>query len=253
MRFPSSSCFVYRPAQNADELEALLRLRYQVFRSSNLAKFCDENPDGIDMDSYDIRSHHYGMFPCTVDGWKAPVAYQRVIFETPQSEGLLIEAVAAKYPSLKYNIEPKPSYPFYYMYNSSYGQAVNNFHVNAKSRGESIGEASRFSIDPSIRSVRIMLFAMESIIVHEHVVRGLDWSFTLTYSDLARFFRRFGFQEFPDTQEEIICNVPFTTLLISFPALVEGVKAKLEKMGDVCRKYGAVWFHPDQPEDFGPP
>lgn len=69
---------IFREAKGKEELTALLKLRYQVYRSSPLKGFCPKNEHGIDMDSYDLYSRHFGLF-LRESGKDNPIGYLRLI------------------------------------------------------------------------------------------------------------------------------------------------------------------------------
>ena len=50
---------MYREPRTADELEELYRVRYDVYRDSG---YMQPSPDGLDIDSYDLRSHYVGAY-----------------------------------------------------------------------------------------------------------------------------------------------------------------------------------------------
>jgi len=70
--------YCFREARNVEELYALLKLRYEEYRNSRLAGFCPENEYGLDIDEFDLRSRHFGLFQQSADGEKA-IGYMRVV------------------------------------------------------------------------------------------------------------------------------------------------------------------------------
>jgi len=77
------SYFVFRQAQSVDELRALLKLRYKVYRESRLQQFVPENECGIDLDGYDLRSRHFGLFKNN----SHPIGYMRVVEDNDPNRG----------------------------------------------------------------------------------------------------------------------------------------------------------------------
>ena len=167
----------------------------------------------------------------------------------------MMREVASCYPELENKILNAPVAPFYAMTFSKYGKEIGDFYEQAKCRGETVVEASRFSIHPSVRSLQVVKFAVESILAHELIVRGNDWGITGTHTALARFYKRFGFLEVPGTETEILKsnNVSFTILLIAKQHLTEDFLQRIEKMGEVCRRHGATWLNPEEPDTLEPP
>ena len=188
-------------------------------------------------------------------GGGTPIAYQRIIHDSEVPEAWLMREVAAGYPELEHKILKEPAAPFYAMTFSKYGKEIGEFYEQAKSKGETVVEASRFSIHPTVRSLQVVKFAVESILAHELIARGNDWGITGTHTALARFYKRFGFQEVPGTETEILesNNVSFTILLIAKQNLTADFLRRIEKMGAICRQYGATWLHPDEPDNLEPP
>lgn len=85
----SKTCYIVRKPRNVNELEALLKLRYQVFRQSDLAKYVPENALGIDADKWDDQAHHLGLWSEDIYGTKA-VDYLRVIEKVKTAEASLL-------------------------------------------------------------------------------------------------------------------------------------------------------------------
>ena len=56
------SYFVFREARSTSELEALFRLRYKVYQNSRLHCFEPANEYGINLDCYDLRARHFGLY-----------------------------------------------------------------------------------------------------------------------------------------------------------------------------------------------
>jgi len=142
--------YVVRKPHNVDELEALLKLRYQVFRQSDLAKYVPENALGIDVDKWDDQAHHLGLWSEDIYGVKA-VGYLRVIGKAKTEEAHLLNLLVEKHPILKPKlIDPnKCSIRFLEVFKEV--EAVKTWFQELVSKGESVVEASRLSISPDLQ------------------------------------------------------------------------------------------------------
>lgn len=88
--------FCYREAKNQQELEALLRLRYEVYRGSRLKGFCPENTWGLEMDFYDCHARHFGLFHCA-NSKERPVGYMRVIQKKEAEMAAWVRGIARQH------------------------------------------------------------------------------------------------------------------------------------------------------------
>ena len=146
----SNARYVVRGPRSLDELEALLKLRYQVFRQSDLAKYVPENAIGIDVDKWDEQAHHLGLWSEDIYGVKA-IGYLRVIGEIKTETAPMIKLLGEKHPSLQSKLaDPnKCAIRFLEVFNES--EPVKTWFKSLVSNGDSVVEASRLSVSPDLQ------------------------------------------------------------------------------------------------------
>ena len=54
--------YYFRELQDQQEMLNWLRLRYTIYNSTRCAGFLKTNEEEIDVDHYDLKSRHYGLF-----------------------------------------------------------------------------------------------------------------------------------------------------------------------------------------------
>jgi Acetyltransferase (GNAT) domain len=94
--------FTYREAANQAELEQLFRLRYACFTQGVWEKhsLISRNPYRMDIDVFDLKSTHNGVF-IQQDGKEIAVAYTRFVGKTKNKQSDWVKNILAKCPKLK--------------------------------------------------------------------------------------------------------------------------------------------------------
>lgn len=150
--------FVFREAQSLSELESLLRLRYEVYRTSRLQQFVPENEYGIDFDCYDLRARHFGLFMNDIE----PVGYHRPVSNAygPLCDEIL--RLAAQFPGMSEKVRSKPEQPLPIMTYWPEAHILKELHNEIKGQRKSLAEATKFTLDPSMASVKLATHIIES-------------------------------------------------------------------------------------------
>lgn len=256
-----SPYYCYREAQSPEELEALLRLRYAVYRNSRLAGFCPENPWALDLDAYDCRARHFGLFCCTVSGQQA-VGYMRVIqqAETPAAPWIR-QLAAACTPEWLEKISPAPERPFPAMNYFPGAQAViGKLLAESPNRGEWLCEASRFVVDPAHCSARLGLRLIEASIAIYFYVLGFRNAVICCSESHVPAYRRYWFVPLREVVSKRIREVTGGSALMLSAAAFKSNKTagaeqknRIQALAQNYRRYGCICFHPEQPGCFAPP
>lgn len=197
----NTTYFEFREARTSDELRAIFKLRYRLYRDSRLKDFCEENEYEVDMDSYEIFGKHMGLFKIQ-NGESTLVGFHRPIF--PQVSNLKEEilAVAAEYPKLCQSVTAIPSQPLPLMeYCSDPSAALRQFYFHEKNQWARVCEATKFAIEPDDSTLPLA----KPVIDAEHAIQffcnGADISIMGINSSHLPLYRRYGYELVPGTTE----------------------------------------------------
>lgn len=155
---PLDEKYIFREVKTTEELKALLGLRYRSYRNSRLKGLVKWNHDEIDLDSWDFKSRHFGLFRVN-NANDCPVGYMRVVTGHPSFSVKQINSLNSNM------IQSEPKYPFPCMnYFPGADVLISNFLDSLKINGEGLTECTRFSIDAGQRSMYFSRFMIESIL-----------------------------------------------------------------------------------------
>ena len=254
--------FCYREAHSEKELEALLRLRYQIYRNSKLAGFCPENDWGIDLDAWDACAIHFGLFRCEGDA-EEPVGYMRAIQEGETHHAGFIRSIAWRQSAaLLEAVAKTPEVPFPAM--SYFPGATEKFGPmlsEARLDGKKYGEASRLALREDCANLKLTLSLIEYAIAINFIENGFHRS-VLTCSELhSRIYHRYGWRQVNGTKTEEIVRenerVPRTLMAMrweDFQQIVPvEIQMRVSKMALAYRETDRIYYYPDQPNYYYPP
>lgn len=154
--------FVCRQAYTGAELRLLLQLRYRVMRAAYGTLLVQENAAEIDLDAFDYRSIHIGVFEYDGAIHRA-VGYMRLITEAETVFAPMIREIVAEIPTLAAADVP-PQYPFPLF---KFFDATDTVRLMDEWRGNAHGsllETGRFCLDESLQRSGAARFAVESMI-----------------------------------------------------------------------------------------
>jgi hypothetical protein len=194
----------FREPQSAEELTDLLKLRYEVRRSCHLQSICPENESSIDIDSFDSKAHHVGLFQ-QIDGRSVAVGCSRVVFNMTGPFSDWITSIAEAN-NMKHKLAPLVhTFPFQTHMPIDYANQLNAQYERALSVGQTFGESGGNVIAPIARSIRTSLFFIESLVACFKLYKLIDYVAMNTTARHAKVYRQFGFQPvegIPDPWED---------------------------------------------------
>jgi Acetyltransferase (GNAT) domain len=245
--------YTYREAQNITELEALLKLRYKVYRKSKYINFCPKNKHQINLDQYDLYSRHFGLFE-NKSGIEKPVGYMRVVQEerSPTANQVLEIAKKAS-PKLADSLQIPVTKPFPLMTYFRGSEKVNSVLARLASNGLKMCEASRFVFAKEIRSLQLAKFVTESSVA---IYRALGFYCSIITCSIphSRFYNQYGFSQLKGTGLHIGHSQPPLLLLLLLSQDVPSSKEnKIDQMSKTFNDHNAICFHPNKPKHFCPP
>lgn len=245
------SKFVYREAQSAAELNSLVQLRYNVFRSSRYAGVTTEHVSGLDLNCFDLRSKHYGLF--LVDGQnQTPVSYQRIIHDSISPHAEWVMEMAAPFPDMQKRVLEAPSMPFPFLdYFKDDNGIADSFIANSKKRGEQLGEASRISLHPDYRQLSITRMIIESALA-AGINSGFSHFVTCCYEAHTKFYSQYGFQRIEGLPLFQSCGSTSNALIVPRQIFWLPEYDRVLKMYEAINQFGSIYHDPDHPGIFTP-
>jgi predicted GNAT family N-acyltransferase len=109
----NDTIYIYREAESQEELEELLKVRYQCFKNGKLCSVNTSNNYEIELDTFDKNANHYGIF-IQKNNKEYAIGYIRFVIDEKTKHSHWIEKIELKYPDLyhqnsdvKYSFEEK--------------------------------------------------------------------------------------------------------------------------------------------------
>ncbi|MFH1314760.1 MAG: hypothetical protein ABIJ00_16275 [Candidatus Eisenbacteria bacterium] len=246
-----SSYSVFREAADMDELRRLFELRYREYRDAGLGDLVPENDYGIDVNSYDLRSHHFGLFNVCPDG-HYPIGYLRVVEDREPPARSDLDRLLEQVPGLRHMTQMSSPNPLPLM------DYVPNIHVMTalydaiRSRGEHLVEVSRFVLDARFRSLKLARHMVESAIAilafhhhFEHAVWCCD-------SPCKKFYGLYGFRPVAGIEDGDFLKIGTSSscLVGSVTNIPRSVVPRLALMARTYAATGGICFFREEPDLF---
>jgi len=237
-----NNIFVFREAANADELLALLKLRYEVYRNSRVSGFVEENEFGIDLDAYDLRARHFGLFQAN-DSGGVPVGYLRVVEDRITSSAQTVLRIARDTIGKTNKIMANPLNPFPLMDHYPGAKVLHREYRRLETKGKRMVEAGRLALSDDFRSLRVACHIIESALTIYFIHHRFEHAIWCCYASCSGFYSRLyglkkhitgGYPEFTKFGRKSNC-------LIGQPAWLPGkIRGKLEAMADMFGRVGYI-------------
>jgi hypothetical protein len=246
--------FVYREPESIEELKSLLLLRYSVYMESRLQHYMEKYKSmGIELDSYDVRARHFGLFKHE-NGTSRPVGYIRMVLDEEGPWSDEIRAIANEVPGLAEIVNETPSVPFPLMTYFPDAEIVNQHYMMAKRSGRRTVEGGRLSLEGSARSISVAKFMVSSIVAVVVVANVREALLTCVPSH-ARFYHPYGFEQCAGTSQHFCpeTNTEFICQHWNVEQLQGSVKDSVLRMADAYYNTGRICYSPSNPEQFYAP
>ena len=189
--------YEFREVTDSAGLEELFRLRYRCFRKSKLEGFVPENEHGLDIDCYDLRARHFGLYENNGSGERL-VGNHRHVTDRQQPAAAAIRKIVATKPELQQRALTKPEHPFPVLNYWPDKEPIFELYREATNRGELMIEASRLALDPSINLLAVVNFIFQATVASA-LANGVSRGVTAINSNRKRYYHRYGF----DTKESL--------------------------------------------------
>lgn len=245
--------FIFREAESLDELRSLLCLRYKIYRESRIRGFVTKNEYGIDLDCYDLRARHYGLFRHDLSGFQ-PVGYHRFVQESYGPMWQEVAKLTREFPSLYEQAQLSPRVPFPMMSHAPGAETIWGIYSNLKAAGESmVEEATRFSLDATIRSVALARHIIESDAAIQFYSLNFDHVIMACTESHRNFYDRYGFRKLKGVLDCDVNGVHLTCVMASAGFLHYSVRDRIMRMANVFLETGCICYYPHDPEYYYPP
>lgn len=243
-----SNYFVFREAKNAKDLELLFKQRYKAFKESRFGLMVKENSLELDIDGYDFQSRHFGLFQVE-DGQEKAVGYFRLVTDSAAPQMKDIWQLTIKYPELLHSLKYDSSIPLPSIANVDESDEVSQFYTAIKKDNLDMAEASRLTIDSSVRSVTISQFLTDALGAVSFYLMKLDHLLIGCRLGHYRFYKRLGFKLIKETNYNSVPSCILTTHLDIMPT---DLKTRLKRMGNILQKHGTIHLYKEHPGCYTP-
>lgn len=239
--------FVFRSIRNTEELDALFELRYQEFKQSSNEKIVTSTTNKLDVDIYDFRSKHYGLFLCEGDSKPKLVGGVRLVFDEQftnfEQEKVWLNHYK-KTMVIKQNSAPFPLNA--YVVNRD---RVESVYQEYKSQNYTLREVGRLVIAQHVRSYPLMCFMMQAAAAVSFYIYNSDYIWAGCHTEHLSFYKRWGFVDFTTTRYKGQDGYIMYNSKEQLPMHLRKSAAEIAKM---LNKYGKAYFSSENKNDFSP-
>jgi hypothetical protein len=207
----------------------------------------------LELDCYDCRSLHFGLFECT-NGESKPVGYIRIVTDEERHWAEAIREIAAEIPAVAEKVNAMPEVPFPLMTYFPDVEAVEMQYRAAKARGRATVEAGRLSLEDTARGIPIARHIVASTVTIA-LVNNVSEALLTCVPTHARFYRPYGFSQAEGTSVHF-CEETKTEFVCQHwnkENMSAETRAIVMKMAEAYRATGRICFNPQNPEQFHEP
>ena len=241
--------YVFREARNVLELKSLLELRYRGYLQSRCSSLIKQNPSGLDLDAYDLRSRHMGFFQLQGKESK-PLGYMRFVEDDLTATAPLIWQLALAYPDLCERLEKDPPTPYPLMENCPKTDELMKFYQQVKAKGERIAEGSRFVFDKDVRSRGFPKFMLESSLAVGLFGLGYKHALLACNPRHGSFYSKFCFKPYEGLEKFEYDGLPGCVMINTKNEISVPIKEKFLKMAAIYQHTGMLCHFPENQDKF---
>lgn len=218
----------FREATTQKELKSLFRLRYKIFKSQ-YPTFLPDNESGIDIDFFDTRALHFGIFQNDMNGLDKPVGYFRIVtnVETHFSRSVREIALDNTPNSLiKINRRSLMPLPIAEIFPCA-AKKIKVLYEQALSKKEKLWEGGRLCLLPEVENFRLAKYIIESAITIVCIKNKANalLSCRASHNSLYQFY---GFEEIQSIERQKIAGYESLVMSLSVEAQ-KNIKADLKR------------------------
>lgn len=249
----NNTYYEFRAPKSIDEMKKLLQLRCKIYKDCRLVDFVDDNQSGYDLDAYDARAYQMGLFMHSDDGCKL-IGTHREIIDGVGPHAEWIEQIESELNihlpnGIDFSDKPFPAFS----YDSSAVDVLEQFYSKAKDEHKTVGEASRYALDPSIRSLSLAKFLVEAIIAVFVIAKSIKYGIMWVHLSHAPFYERYGFKKIDGIDEVVAHDLPGCFMVLQFDTIPMHLLDRLYKIAEAYRTTGSICYNPSNPDNYYPP
>lgn len=229
--------YYFREIQDQQEMLNWLRLRYTIYNSTRCAGFLTANEEEIDVDDYDLRARHYGLFIEEADEQKL-IGGLRIIQNKPVLSSIRMLREMGILDQQKM-LKEKAILPI-----MSYFEEEDNADFDTLVKHSPIAtEGSRLVLNKEYQSLRLAKFIISNAIIM-HLLLEEDWTAFVSCNPLhARLYNSFGFKNVC-SQTTWAKDAPVSALYLQDDLLDVTKREELEEMARAYKSDGfTVYEH----------
>jgi hypothetical protein len=242
----TTQTFVFREPQNAEELEALLKVRYKAFLNSDWSATVNQNEYQIEIDEYDYFATIIGLFALK-NGQQSAVGSIRLVYEQEGKYAPWLNQILSNKPNL--HLVKRGKYPFTMLKNFTESlPLLSHFLADAKAKQNiRISETSRFSIIPDPNNLRMgtqFIDAMFAICFIES-----DLNIIQIKREMMPLYQNYGFYPIKGVLHHT-WTIPVQAHYVTDKMINSNYVEKVQKMRQAYLETRQIYFHTDQPNNF---
>ena len=218
----------------------------------NCQVFLDKNSLGLDIDGYDFRARHFGVYK-VFENEETLIGGHRLVFDEKITSSQIIERIVDDRFGDFHALKEIHALPYYMFKLSKYKKTMMDFYEKQKAKGSNIVESSRFFVLKEERSLKLLESFILSAFTMAFNIYDSNYAITSCEKLFARLNTKFGFQLMPNTESEDINGLEAYNLLISRIQIPEEYKIKMQKMETAYLMTDQISFTPEAMKTYFPP
>jgi hypothetical protein len=229
----------FREITEPDELEKAFRFRYDEYLNSRCHVFIKQNQQKADIDIYDLKSRHYGLYINN----SLMIGYIRVVLDKKEYYNNTIFQIGKKYDVFndkEHSFESLKNYhgaDYPFLSYPNLPSCIKSYYESLAVKNDKIIEASRLIIMENFRGLRIISFFVEcAISIYVSNFKSYKYAVVDCVQEHAVFYKRYGFQQIEHEQNYNILNmnrlVTCLYLPLSLSSIPDKLQARFEQMAN---------------------
>lgn len=232
--------FTFRQISDAEELEQLLSLRFNLYAKSRMKSFICHNKFGLDFDKFDLHAHHFGLFL-----GDTVIGYIRIIENVNRFKSKIAALVNKKYGFVQeVSPEQNETGDFPFLSYSGVPQAVKEYY-NIQKYNTTFLEGSRLIISEEYRSLKAVKYLLDcSVAASMDIIREENGIVILDCAKShEKWYSTMGFTKLPDIEAYNLDNIPVTVLKLPLSVELSNTTLPKEKHNYYTSLYNEYQYH----------
>lgn len=243
--------FVFREVRNVDELLELLKLRYEVYINSRLKGFLNENPEQIDVDLYDVKARHFGLYRVN-SRTKILIGCIRVVnVNIITRSATMIEYLKKYYTSINKSVNADFDAPLPMLTYGPEGKTIERQYNHWINDGEHVVEVGRLCLHTDFRDLRLARILAESTLALGFYGRyNVDRALFTCNCSHKLFYRKYGFAQISGTSDKFWTKPGASGVaLMSTPNdIPHFIRKRLQNMADEFDNSSSIIYSQKKPQ-----